>query len=124
MTVPTSATTDPLANLPIDRRAVSELLLATGIALDGPSAAAIVLGGADILLAMELAQTLPPDGDYLGAIQCLHTFAETPVIPQVREAQTKLFRLFGSECEEEIMASPMYGARLDQLRQTLTAPAA
>jgi hypothetical protein len=111
-------------DLQIQKPAVSHLLIALGVDLEGPYSAAIVLGAADVLLALDLAQSLPHQAYYPGALQFLHTFAEEPVVPTVREAQRKVLDLVAEEQAQDIQANPMLASRLAQLRSAVTGPRA
>lgn len=62
------------SDLKVPQEEVSGLLAGIGIHLDTQLAPAFVLAGTDLLIAANLAKTLPHGADFLGAVSELHTF--------------------------------------------------
>lgn len=67
-----------LADLVIDRAAVSALLVELGVDLSHSLAPAIVLATTDVLLAVELAEALPPEANFDAALGQLKSFTAPP----------------------------------------------
>jgi hypothetical protein len=108
-----------LADLVIDRPAVSQLLEHLGVDLTHSLASAMVLATADVLLAVELGEALPPEADYAAALDQLTSFAVGALPPPARVTEvqwTVLDRLMQGEDAPVVDAG-----RLAQLHERLQA---
>lgn len=72
-----------LADVVIDRAAVSQALLELGVDLSHGLAAATVLGASDVLIALELADRNPFDADFHLVLNQLHSFRPGTATPPV-----------------------------------------
>jgi hypothetical protein len=110
----------PLDSIEIDRAPISLMLIALGIDLEGPDAASVVLGATDVVLAIDLAQTLPEGTDYLAALECMHTFNEEPAFPSVRNAQEVVATAFAEEIAAAAEPQALLASRVQLLRTRLS----
>ncbi len=102
--------------IPADKAAVSELLIALGVDLSGTLAPSMVLGAMDVLMAVELAQTLPADAHFDGAIRELHTLSPEHEQPEpVRDAQMRVLVEVRSAFERGSPIHDLLRARLDNI---------
>lgn len=103
--------------LKIDRAALTDAMQEMGLNLQGSCAAQMVMGAADVLLALELARALPEAANYDLAIGQLHSFSRQvgTVSPrEVVEAQLKVLEV--ALAEESEPRTALYQSRVARLR--------
>lgn len=109
-----------LDGVAIERAPISLMLIALGIDLDGDDASSVVLGATDVVLALDLAMTLPDGTDYMAALGCMHTFKEAPAFPSVRKAQEAVVDAFAEQHAATPEPEMRLAERVQQLRVRLT----
>lgn len=98
-----------LHDFDVPQQEVSQLLLALGIHLDTSLAPAFVLVATDLLLASELARTLPVEADFISAITRLQSFSQELPEPVLLTAQKVYQQLLAAADEPEKSRLRMLG---------------
>jgi hypothetical protein len=106
-----------LSDLLIDRQAVALALQELGVDLTHALAPLMILGATDVLVALELARSLPPLANFDVAMGQLHTFSRPiadPLPEKVVEVQLKVLAAALEQDEE-----PVDAARVARLRRRI-----
>ncbi len=101
-----------LEDFVVPREEVSQLLAALGIHLDTTLAPAFVLVATDLLVASELARTLPHGADFMGAVTQLESFVQELPEPVLLTAQKVYQQLLVAADEPEKSRLRMLGSHL------------
>lgn len=109
-----------IADVIVDREAISRMLVELGVDLSHNLAAAIVMGAADVLIALEIAESMPAAGDYQTALGELYSFS-SPVAAECPSRVVEAQQLLLDAALQDASCASIDPGRLAVLRARIEA---